>query len=143
MTEENKNAEYFVSKGKEYDKAGNYDLAIECFNNAIEFDPNYEWAYALKANSLFYKRNKEEAIVNIKKSIELNPHESKFHRGLGSMYWDWGCLDEASRSYKQAINIENNSKDHFSLGCLYFKKKNYNLCLKHIIIAIILDKIQS
>jgi len=53
MTDENTNAENIMLKGEEFYKSKNYDLAIECFNKAIELDLNNAWAYAWKANSLF------------------------------------------------------------------------------------------
>ena len=38
-SEKEKNADYFISKGREYFDAKNYDLAIECFNKALLLQP--------------------------------------------------------------------------------------------------------
>jgi len=56
-------------------KAGECEKAIECFDKAIELDPNYAEAYNNRGLVYYRCLNQyERAIEDFNKSIELNPH---------------------------------------------------------------------
>jgi tetratricopeptide (TPR) repeat protein len=55
-------AEEWDGKGTNFAKLGEYKKAIECFDKAIELNPNLAEAYCNRGNAYFYLKQYERAI---------------------------------------------------------------------------------
>jgi Flp pilus assembly protein TadD/parvulin-like peptidyl-prolyl isomerase len=65
----------------------------------------------------------DEAILEYKKAIDINPNDAKARNNLGLAYYDKGMLDEAILECKKAIDINpNDAKAHCGLGLAYYDK---------------------
>src|SRR3989338_6051304 len=110
--------------GVQYDKMKERFLAVKEFREAIRLDPKFSDAY----NYLGYMfaeegSNLDEAIVLVRKALEIEPENGAFLDSLGCAYFQKGDTSEAFVELKKAIKFEPNDptiRDH--LGDIYFKK---------------------
>ena len=58
----------------------NFADAIKYFNEAINLNPNFDWAYISRGNAYYYSRQYERAIQDYDKAIQINPNHVKAHR---------------------------------------------------------------
>ena len=73
--EDKKNAIMRTSTGAYLCKAGKFEEALPCFEEAIELDPRNAVAWLGKGMSLLNLHRFEEALPCFDKSIELDPDE--------------------------------------------------------------------
>ncbi|MEW6127008.1 MAG: protein kinase [Acidobacteriota bacterium] len=107
------------------------DRAIQHFEKATEYDPNYAkaWAamgavYDLKSGFVHLPELAEKAVELERKALSMNPKLSHAHQWLGAAYNTLGRYDEAIEAIKEAIRIEpNNAGAHASLARTYWLGK--------------------
>jgi len=64
-----------------------------------------------------------QAIVKLKKALEINPNDPAAHSNLGVVYGDKGMLDEAIVEHEKAIEANPNyAEAHGNLGIAYAEK---------------------
>ena len=68
-------AEEWNEKGNSFVTSGEYEKAIDCFDKAIELDPNYALAYRNRGNAYKDLGRYERAIEDYDKAIELDPDD--------------------------------------------------------------------
>jgi Tfp pilus assembly protein PilF len=124
------------NKGLEFKKTGNFELAIQCFSNAIMLNPVYTNAYS--SRGYVYKKMSEYNIEYIENALDdynmallLDPrHESTlFNRGL--LFLEKDQYENAITDFSNLINI--NPEDltaYSSRGQCYYRTKNFNLSIK-------------
>jgi adenylate cyclase len=78
---------------------GEHLEALECFDRAIEYDPNFARAYAYKGAQLVNVGRLEEAPSLVMKAIELSPNDPS----LGVFYWIIGRSYFFAGRYSDAI----------------------------------------
>jgi tetratricopeptide (TPR) repeat protein len=66
-------ADAYINKGLSLYYLGNNDEAIECYDKALEINPQNADAYYKKGLSLYYLGNNDEAIECYDKALEINP----------------------------------------------------------------------
>ena len=64
--------------GKAYFGIKNYSQALEKFNEVIEVNANYKWAYHWKGDSLFELQKYSEALESYNKLLELDPNYTTY-----------------------------------------------------------------
>jgi TolB-like protein/Tfp pilus assembly protein PilF len=115
---ENTQAYQLYLKGRyywnKYTKDG-MKLGFECFQQAIDLDPNYALAYTGLADSYYRFSNlhmpSREAMPKAKaaamKALEIDEELAEAHISLGlvRMHYDWDWLD-AEREYRRAIDLK-------------------------------------
>src|SRR5665648_762776 len=79
-----------------------HDEAIECFNNALKFNPRDGVAYGNKGLSLSALGRHGEAIKCFDKAIEINPQNGAAWRFKGISLLALGRKDEADMCFKKA-----------------------------------------
>ena len=78
------------------------------------------WIYFLKGSSLYKIGLHEEAYVNIKKCLNINPDSADCYFKLGNICQDTKKINEAELYYKKAISLKENYADAYAnLGKLY------------------------
>ncbi len=106
---------------------GNFQLAIDYLNNAIEIDPRMKIAY----NQLAYTYNSigdfEKALWAIDKYIELAPNEANPLDTKAEIYALNGMLDNAIESYKRALIVKPDYYNSLrSLSLMYMFNRQYS-----------------
>jgi len=67
----------WYNKGLDFGKSGKYEKAIECFDKAIELNPNFAWAYNNRGTAHYYLKEYEKAVEDYNKAIELDPKDTR------------------------------------------------------------------
>jgi protein O-GlcNAc transferase len=85
--------------------ARNYPEAIDQFDKAILYNPNFADAYASKGNCLEKLRRFEDALVNYDKALSIRPDLEIAVLGRGNSLRNLGRHDEAFATYDRALSI--------------------------------------
>ena len=106
-----------------------YKRAIECYQQALQKDPNYALAYSGLAMNDFLVTfhglvRPKEAIprmkANLKKALEIDPNLGEARAVLGIIYanydWDW---QSAEQEFKQAVQLNPNSANIHYLNAAF------------------------
>jgi len=83
-----------ISKGVLFSELGNYNAAIDCYNRAIEIDPNYASAWN-KGNSLRDLGKNDEAIECYNRAIEIDPNYASAWNNKHIFRSNWDRLEKA------------------------------------------------
>ncbi len=65
----------FHEQGRELQKSGHNEKAIECFSHAIESFPDRPWQHFDRGLSYFRTGLEKEALDDFSKELEINPHK--------------------------------------------------------------------
>ena len=94
-----------VQSGSDLMSRRDFDKAIEHFNRAIQFSPNFAEAYNQRAIAYFLKEEFEQAIKDCTKVVEMNPDHFGAWAGMGHCHAHEGRICAALEAYKHAISI--------------------------------------
>jgi tetratricopeptide (TPR) repeat protein len=143
ITPPDENVEELVNEGWEQFKSGNYQLALETFQDAIARDNNYAEAYNGAGWASARLTNLSNAVSYFTQCISLNASLVTAHAGLAFVY-------NAQKEYASAINSANKAlslrsnwlftydesigyKDlHLILAASYFALGNFSQSLAQV-----------
>jgi len=99
------NAKLWNNLGCSYTTIEEFDNAINCFNTAIECDPDKYWSW--NNLGLVYKRHGklDDAIKCLKKATELKQESPIPWSILGLCYKEKGDIDEALKCLETALDV--------------------------------------
>lgn len=139
--EDNKNLSIaFSNRGIGYSKKGNYDLAIQDFDEAIRLSPSDIDKVILRGRAYDSKGNYDRAIQDYDEAIRLNPSFARAFDLRGYAYYDKGNYDRAIQDYDEAIRINPSYAIAFSnRGMAYYANGNYDRAILDYDEAIRLD----
>ena len=125
---ENKDAEYWVNKGKEFYNAKNYKKAAQCYDKAVQLDPNnasafYNWGTAI--SDLAKIQQNEDLFKN---AFEKYEQATCINLNYASAFYNWGIalydlaeikqdedlLRSACEKYEQAAQLDPNDASAFN-----------------------------
>ncbi|MEH2393114.1 MAG: tetratricopeptide repeat protein [Nostoc sp.] len=92
--------------------AGNYEGAVEDFNQVIELDPQNALAYNRRGDAYYRLGDYEQAQADSSQAILLNPQDANAYFDRGFAFSELGKYKEAITDYTQAIKL--NSKDAYA-----------------------------
>lgn len=98
-----KRAKAHTDLGAAYFQKGSYDIALKEFQIAIDFDPQYAWAYnglGLVESAL---GENEKADAAFKKAIQLDPKSSEAHNNYGNFLCKNGGYTESVSHFLEAV----------------------------------------
>ncbi|HEY6271397.1 MAG TPA: tetratricopeptide repeat protein [Terriglobales bacterium] len=121
------------AQGALYERQKKYDQAEQAFRQVLKQDPNN----GMTLNYLGYMMadhgmHLEEALVMIKRAVELDPQNGAYLDSLGWVYFKLGNYDEAEDNLRRAAEKTPNDatiQDH--LGELYAKTGKLKLATVH------------
>ena len=100
-------------------KINNYNLVIECYDKAIELNPNYAEAYKGKADIYYHKYDYSLAIEWYDKAIKLNHNYAEAYKGKADAYCQLANNNSSDKEkyynlaiewYDKAIELEPSSE---------------------------------
>ncbi|MDR0829481.1 MAG: tetratricopeptide repeat protein [Prevotellaceae bacterium] len=80
-----------------------WQIALNCFDKALEIDPNYASVYSLRGDAYFRWGNNEAAIADFDKALELCPTDAPSYRNRGNAKKDLGDYPGAIDDYDNAL----------------------------------------
>jgi len=100
---------------------GQYELAIEDCNNAIELKPGYPFAYIIRAEVNNELRNFKEAMDDCNKVLsEMDPQNTYARAHLARAYFGKEDYVNAKKEYENAVNLDSEQKNYFAyIGMFY------------------------
>jgi tetratricopeptide (TPR) repeat protein len=100
--------------GDSYQKANQYDKALETYNKAIAVNPSAGDLHN-SLGAVYARMNKiPEAQAEFKKSAELNPAgAAQAYYNLGVILYNAGKMDEAAEALKKSTELDANYADAF------------------------------
>jgi tetratricopeptide (TPR) repeat protein len=102
-----KNPKGILRQGRLYQRARNYNLALDYYKKAIELDPKFAPAYRQIAELYSLAGQHKNSIDNWKKYLELNDSEQARYRFMSALFFN--------KQYPEAIaEYENLKKSNFS-----------------------------
>lgn len=82
----------------------------------------------------------QDAIPNLKKSVQFSPHTKEYHNLLGVCYFRTGQYEAAIPCFESAIKIDKGSAfDHANIGICYERIGNSEKAAEHLRLALLLD----
>ena len=119
------------NRGIAYRDEGNYDLAIEAFTKAIEFNSDFAKAYTNRAVAYQCKGLFDRAIADHTKALELKPNLAEVYNNRGAAYGEQGDYDRAIADHTKAIELNPNHPEAYNnRGVAYYKKSDYNRAIE-------------
>ena len=107
-----------------------YRGAIEEFTRAIGLAPDASYsedAASYMAQGYLQLNDTENAIKAYKTGIRLNPYRDDIHVQLGNLLYGEDRFAEAVDEYKEAVRLNPNSSNYYSLGQGYLATGSYSL----------------
>lgn len=99
-------SEEYVRSGRAYTRVGEYDMAIQEFNEAIRLDPAQAGTYISRGNTYSNKGDHDRAIQDYDKAIRLDPNYAIAYYNRGNAYRRTGDYDRAIQDYNEAIRLD-------------------------------------
>jgi serine/threonine protein kinase len=101
------------------------------FKRTLELNPNLANAHHWYGLFLSWHRRPEEAIVQLKRAIELDPLNLRYNTNLGQLYFNAGQYDLALAQLKKTVEIDPNFADFYDMrGVVYRTMGKYDLWLE-------------
>jgi Flp pilus assembly protein TadD len=115
-----------IKSGNEARQNGNYGLAINLLNRAVEADPKSRRAWDALGLAYLDDRQDGLAINAFQKQIEVNPYDLNAYNNLGRVYLRQRKYEEAEKWFKRQIEIQPLDKyAHANLGLAYTEWHKY------------------
>jgi tetratricopeptide (TPR) repeat protein len=94
----------FLKKGNAKFDKGDYQGAIDCYNQAIDLNPYYADAYNNRGNAHFKLKNYQQALSDYDQAISLNSEHALAYNNRGLAYRNLNKLQANANYKKQAID---------------------------------------
>lgn len=120
----NKQAENFNDLGLISYNKGEYDKALDYFNEALKLDKGYSDCFVNRGKVLLKKEEFQKALDDFNAAIELKPNDSEAFAGRAEAYLNLKEYDKGIEAINKAMVIKpfNNVEYKNILGGIYIKK---------------------
>ena len=98
----------WFKEGNALSDLGKFQEAIECYDKAIEINPDDAEAYYNKGNTLYNLGEYQQAIECYDKAIEINPDGVEAYNNKGNTLYKLGEYQQAIECYNKAIKLDKN-----------------------------------
>ena len=117
---------FLYNSGKTSYLAGNLDLAIHEFDQAIELKPDYADAYFGRGLAHLSKLEYNLSIIDLSQAISIKPAFVEAYYYRGTIYANQTSYDKAIADLTQAIQLDiGYTPAYFSRGGVYLDIENY------------------
>jgi tetratricopeptide (TPR) repeat protein len=115
-------AEWWYKNGLNSLWLGNYDGALDSFENAVSKDPSRVEAWVQVGYCLVKQGKNADAIRAYKQALRLNPAAAETYNKLGDAYYYASNFDEAIAAYRQAARLRpDHPEAYYNLGITYLE----------------------
>ncbi len=103
-----------TTAGNEEASKGNFDKAIEKYNEAIGLASSYAPAYYSRGRAHFAMERFDEALADFNEAIRLDAGNENAYVGRGDVYWKKRDIANALADYNRALQIEPKLSDAYA-----------------------------
>jgi len=122
-----------VKSGNEARNNGNYTLAIDLLNHAVESDPKSKLAWNDLGLAYFDSRQDDLAANAYHKQLEINPYDQYAYNNLGRICLRQRKYDEAEKWFLKQIEVTPLDKyAHHNLGITYVEWHKYEQAIPEL-----------
>jgi len=107
----------YNNRGDAYTATGNYDRAIQDFDQSIKLDPTYAKPFNNRGVAYLKKGEYDFAIKNLDDAIRLNPNYAQAFANRAETYEKKSEYERAARDYDEAIRLEPDLKAIWNGRC--------------------------
>ncbi len=126
--------------GAFYMQQGRNNLAIEHFQEAVRFKPDFHKARANLGRMLAERGNIEDGLVHLTEAVRLKPDAHEVQNRLANLLAQKGDFDEAILHYKAAIRLRPDlAVPHNNLANVYAQQEKFGEAIPHYRAAISYD----
>jgi|CXWL01.1.fsa_nt_gi predicted TPR repeat methyltransferase len=126
--------------GNIFVERGQFERAMECYNNALKIKPDFAEAHYNLGNTLIDLGRIEDAIASYQRALKYQPDNALFYSNLGTALQDMSRYSEAELSYRKAIRINQNlSETHNNLGVVLSAQGKFEAAVESFCNAISLN----
>jgi len=130
----------FNNRGTLYDDKGDYDRAIEMFNEAIRLNPRDAVTFYNRANSYYNKNDYVRSIADDDEAIRLDPTFADAYNDRGDSYDNLGNPQRAIADYDEAIRLNPSDADfYYNRGIANGHRREYDRAIADYGTALRLD----
>lgn len=109
--------------GLSYYGLNQYELALNQFQKALDFNPDFERARILVALTLLKQKRLDDSIIEIQKVLRANPENAYAHNILGSALLVDGQYDKGMKELELATELDPSLVDaHMKRGVLHLSQ---------------------
>jgi tetratricopeptide (TPR) repeat protein/uncharacterized membrane protein YeaQ/YmgE (transglycosylase-associated protein family) len=98
-------ADKYSNIGNDYFEMGQYQKAVENYNEAIHLEPDKDYIYRNRGLAYYNLGNYNQAIQDNNKAIELNPKFVDAYIDRGRAYGNLGNYNQAIQDHDKAIEL--------------------------------------
>lgn len=132
-------ADFYHVWGLVLQEKGDYELALDRLDKAIQLSPDDATMYNGRGNTYFFLKRHDEAMRDYNRSIEMKPQSTAFYN-RARLFNELGQPDKAKEDYSRSIELEPTFAEAYSnRGLLYQKSRQLDLALKDFNAAISLS----
>jgi tetratricopeptide (TPR) repeat protein len=110
-TEQKLTASYWLQQGDKLYINNSYALAIDCYEKAIEIDPNFDEAWNNKGNSLYQLGRFKESTEDYNRALKINPINIDAWTNKGKTLRQIEKYDESLESFNKSLEINPQNAD--------------------------------
>jgi tetratricopeptide (TPR) repeat protein len=115
-------AEWWYKNGLNSLWLGNYDGALDSFENAVNKNPGRVEAWIQVGYCKVKQGKNADAIRAYKQALRLRPNSVETYNKLGDAYYYAGNFDQAITAYKQAARLRPDQPEaYYNLGMTYLE----------------------
>lgn len=119
-------ADELIRSGNEARRQGNYALAINLLNRAVEAEPKSKTAWNDLGLAYYEAREDGLAINAYQKQVEIDPFDQNSYNNLGRVYLRQRKYQEAEKWFAKQVEVNPLDKyAHANLGRLYVEWRKY------------------
>ena len=122
----------FYKRANAYYEKGEYDRAIEDYDQAIRLNPKHPDAFSNRGVAYARKGDYDRAIENYNEAIRLNPKHPDAFSNRGVAYARKGDYDRAIENYNEAIRLNpKHAGALYGRGNAYRRKGDYDRAIEN------------
>jgi len=95
----------FNKQGIDHARSGEYQQAIEDFNQTISLDSNNAKAYYNRGLVYAHLGKSQQALEDFNQTISLDPNNTEAYFSRGHVYYDLGKKDRACNDWRKACDF--------------------------------------
>lgn len=115
-------SDWFYRNGLNSLWLGNYESALQYFENAVDKNPIRAEAWIQVGYCKLKQGKNGDAIRAYQRALRLKPNSAEAYNKLGDAYYYAGSFYKAIESYKQAASVEPKMADaYYNLGMTYLE----------------------